>query len=220
MDWKIVAYGGGVSLAVVALLLFFYLGLAQSLAVFVLARPFVLVAAISLLVFFLAWRSQHTAIAFLLLGATLVSIGFDFVFPPISRVCTEPNAILALSYIDEFPEAAFADDSAVCKLIIQSVGTVPLYHQSFIPPIPIYWVLVPFLVVGILALVALAEFVNPKFWAGVFLLLAYLVLAVILFTNQALGEVNITLPGLLAYGVFAPALIGLGVWVSFRAIGE
>lgn len=205
MDARIVF----VAVAVIVFVLGLVTGLWGWLVQFFFANPFLLVAVMIAVAGFLAYRSGHSAVALASVGLVLISISVDFYYPPVSALCTQTDGS-AQMYLENYPESAFASDSALCWAWIKNVGFNPAFTFELGSPINGFWLLAPFFVLLEIVLLCLALFVSPRFWVGVGLAISLAIIYFFLFPDLVVSSFGISLAGIIAYGVVAPIFFVVG----------
>jgi hypothetical protein len=177
--------------------------------------PLLLVALFVVAAGALAYKFGQVNIALSSLGLVLILVAGDFYLPPLSVLCTRPDSE-ALITLKLYPESSFADDSAICYLWTSITGFNPaVLDYKLQSPINSFLLAIPFFIILFSLFVALAILVSPRFWFGVFLVVLYVAMYLILFPSLMVSEIVITLAGIICYGIVSPILLVIGNWLVF-----
>ncbi len=211
-SWLIV-----IVVAVLAIVCFFF-GVFHFLFNVFIANPVLLIGLAASIVIFLAWRSGNSSFVKAGLAIVMISIASDIYLPSYSATCFAQDNSAALSFIQNYPASAFADDTALCKLWIDVVGWNPaLVNFQFPEPIPIAFYVCFFFSLAAIVLALLAFFVSPKLWTSCFFLLIYALMVIFLFDGQTFAGFVLTPASFFTYLFMPLLLLGAGFWLLFSS---
>jgi hypothetical protein len=192
-----------------------FLGFLDPLFYFAVANPFLLISLVGIIIIALAFQSGEQKIALMGVSLFIFGIGFDMYAPPYSMTCLEDTQS-GLAFIEQSPASALGEDTFICKLWIETTNFNPvIFKLDLGEPIPIGYYIIPLLLlISIIFVILAIKLDNPEFWIPATTFFVVTVMVAYLIDGLVFSSIAVTLAGLFAYVLVAPALILLSLWLA------